>query len=308
MPIRFEIESSESIEINTYTNGDTRITSSSYRDDAGLMVVFHDCLSACFKGMNEGHKFNGLLLNVYILGSSRRSSDSFVGERMAGCGNIARPWTSCCDISSKTKRILSMAAVVLMDDFKLSRHGERTDMVLQSLMSRYSEGNMQFAMSDVSMAYCFALYKLQQEDDMSRRSGLVRELITGLLLEIYSKEQRRIVSEPHEDHVIADDIFADMLSKPMVIDRNCLREIYENNGVNECKAIRLFKRRYGMAPYAYFKRTRLQMGAALLMTGETNIQKVASRVGYSSESKFAIAFRKQYGVRPKHFLSHIIDS
>ena len=50
------------------------------------------------------------------------------------------------------------------------------------------------------------------------------------------------------------------------------------------------------------------MGAALLMTGETSIQRVASRVGYSSGSKFAIAFKKQYGVRPKHFLSYITDS
>ena len=105
---------------------------------------------------------------------------------MAGCGNIARPWTSCCDISSETKRILSVAVVVLIDDFKLSRYGEHTDMILQTLMGRYSEGNIQFAMSDVSMAYCYALYKLQQEDDMGRKSDLVRELVTGLLLEIYS--------------------------------------------------------------------------------------------------------------------------
>ena len=227
---------------------------------------------------------------------------------MAGCGNIARPWTCCCDISSETKRILSVAVVVLMDDFKLSRYGEHTDMILQTLMGRYSEGNIQFAMSDVSMAYCYALYKLQQEDDMGRKNNLVRELVTGLLLEIYSKEQKQIVSEPYEDHVIADNIFADMLSKPMEIDRDCLQEIYENNGVNEYQAIRLFKKRYGTTPYAYFKRTRLQMAAALLMTGNTNIQKIASRIGYSSGSKFAIAFKKQYGVRPKHFLSHLIDS
>ncbi|MBR4503399.1 MAG: hypothetical protein IKP20_00185 [Candidatus Methanomethylophilaceae archaeon] len=50
--MQFDSDSSESVETATFIDGDTKITSSSYRDDAGLMVVFHDCLSACYRGMN----------------------------------------------------------------------------------------------------------------------------------------------------------------------------------------------------------------------------------------------------------------
>jgi AraC-like DNA-binding protein len=272
------------------------------------MIVFDNCNSTQYTNTVREQKFNGMLLNVYILGSSYRKSDSFIGERLAGCANIARPWTSFGDLQCSCKHILSISIITLMNDFKLSYHEDYTDVIIQTLLDRYSDSNIQLKMSDLSMAYCYALFKLQYVSNMDCDEQLVKELVTGLLLDLYSNEQQQIISESHEDHTIADSIFADLLSTPMVINRDGFEEIYKKYGINKYKAIRLFKDRYGETPYLYFKRTRLQMAAALILTGDSNMMEVASRIGYASESKFAIAFKKQFGVRPKHFLAHIKES
>jgi len=41
--------------------------------------------------------------------------------------------------------------------------------------------------------------------------------------------------------------------------------------------------------------------ASLMILGESNMGKVANSVGYEAECKFAEAFRKEFGCRPKHF-------
>ena len=307
IPEQRETLSVGSVEMQTYKDGDNVVSVTLYRNENGLIVAFHDCFVSQFNSVNNGKAFNGLLLNVCILGSSYRSTDSYTGERMAGCGNITVPWTGSTKMESSNRHVVSLNVVVLMNDFKLSRFGDRTDMVIQSLVDRYSKGNIQFVMSDLSMVYCYALFRLLFECNSGDDELIVR-LVSWLLMDLYCNEQKRIVSEPHEDHTIADSIFADLLSRPMVIDRDCLEEIYSKYGVSKYKAIRLFRDRYGETPYSYFKRTRLQMAASLILTGDTNMMNVASRVGYASESKFAIAFKKQFGVRPKHFLAHIQES
>ena len=293
------------LQISKYRSEDGELTVSNYRSENGLMIVFHDSTISSYSNSNHGDEFNGLLLNMYILGSASRTSSSYSGERMAGCANIARPWTSFVNFETASKRVVSVSIVTLMNDYKLNLYTDESDKVLGSLMERYLNDGIQIALSDLAMAYCYALYRLHMESRLNFEDALVNDLVTGLLLELYSNDQRVIVSESYKDHVIADNIFVDLLSKPMVIDRDCFDEIYEEYGISKYKGIRLFKKRYGMTPYSYFKRTRLQMAAALLLTGDTSIQVVASRVGYASESKFAMAFKEQYGVRPKHFLSHL---
>ena len=39
----------------------------------------------------------------------------------------------------------------------------------------------------------------------------------------------------------------------------------------------------------------------MLMLGERNMGAVAKAIGYATENKFATAFRKEFGFRPKHF-------
>ena len=305
--IAADLKSEDSVETTSYRDENGTISVETYRDDNGLLVALHDCRTSKYSDSTNNKQFNGLVINAYILGSAWRASENFTGERLAGYGSIARPWPSHVEFKSSAKHVLSVDIVVLMNNFKLKNHEEHSDMVIQHLLEKY-RSDQQFKMSDLSMAYCYGICRLFFENRVEENKDMLTELVSGLLLELYSKEQEFSVSEPHEGHTVADNIFADMLSTPMHIDTECLDRIYEENGVNSYKAIRLFKQRYGTTPYAYFRRTRLQMAAAALLTGDRNIQKVATMVGYVSGSKFAIAFKKQFGIRPKHFLDSIEKS
>ena len=46
---------------------------------------------------------------------------------------------------------------------------------------------------------------------------------------------------------------------------------------------------------------RLTQAAQLLLDGDWNVGEVAAIVGYGKPSNFAAAFKKKYGVAPKHY-------
>ena len=185
LAVQSEPETKGLVEQFSYINKDDKVLVSVYKNDKGLMVSFHECDLSHYSAKSSSKQFNGLLLNVYLFGSLKRESDSFIGERVAGSGNIARPWTKNTELASSTKHILSLNVVTLINDFKLSQYGEHTDMILQALLDRYAVDNTQFEMSDMSMAYCYALYKLYREHHMNYDEELIIDLVSGLLLDIF---------------------------------------------------------------------------------------------------------------------------
>jgi transcriptional regulator GlxA family with amidase domain len=62
---------------------------------------------------------------------------------------------------------------------------------------------------------------------------------------------------------------------------------------------RLFKDRFGEAPYAWLRRHRLERAAQLLATTDRDIADIGRAVGYINASHFARDFRTQTGVTPK---------
>lgn len=60
-----------------------------------------------------------------------------------------------------------------------------------------------------------------------------------------------------------------------------------------------FTRRTGQPPLAYLRTWRLTIARAALLHGDTTIALAASKVGYTSQSAFAHAFRRTFGCSPK---------
>jgi AraC family transcriptional regulator, transcriptional activator of the genes for pyochelin and ferripyochelin receptors len=54
-------------------------------------------------------------------------------------------------------------------------------------------------------------------------------------------------------------------------------------------------------PFAYLRQYRLEQARQLLMDSEISIEQVVKAVGYSDRSRFAVAFRKQFGINPKSY-------
>ena len=64
---------------------------------------------------------------------------------------------------------------------------------------------------------------------------------------------------------------------------------------------RAFKQSFGISPYGYHLRRRMQQARLLLSDQTTSITDVALDLGYSSGSSFSFTFRKVTGETPSHF-------
>jgi AraC-like DNA-binding protein len=72
-------------------------------------------------------------------------------------------------------------------------------------------------------------------------------------------------------------------------------------GTNRLKLNQGFHQVYGTTPFGYLRDCRVRQARKLLMTSELSVSDVANGVGYSSRSRFATAFRQQFGINPKMF-------
>jgi AraC family transcriptional regulator, transcriptional activator of the genes for pyochelin and ferripyochelin receptors len=77
-----------------------------------------------------------------------------------------------------------------------------------------------------------------------------------------------------------------------------LPELARRAGLNEAKLKAGFRVLFGASVFAYLRRERMEEARRLLRARNYNVTEVAARVGYSNPSKFAAAFRKQFGMSP----------
>ena len=59
-----------------------------------------------------------------------------------------------------------------------------------------------------------------------------------------------------------------------------------------------FKAVYGMPVYTYLRKLRLESAENMLLQTNQSVIEIANKVGYSNASKFAVAFKEQFGVSP----------
>ncbi|WP_238393438.1 helix-turn-helix transcriptional regulator [Myxacorys almedinensis] len=72
-------------------------------------------------------------------------------------------------------------------------------------------------------------------------------------------------------------------------------------GLNDCKLKQGFQQVFHTTAFGYLRHYRMERARQLLMDSEVSIEQVAKMVGYSDRSRFAAAFRKEFGVNPKTY-------
>lgn len=95
----------------------------------------------------------------------------------------------------------------------------------------------------------------------------------------------------------ARKILGDRLNNPP-----CLKDLAKQVGLNECTLKRGFRQLFGTTVFGYLYQQRMEYARQLLEQRELSVGQVAKTVGYSSQSRFATAFRKKFGVNPKVFM------
>ena len=77
-----------------------------------------------------------------------------------------------------------------------------------------------------------------------------------------------------------------------------LAELARTAGINVTKLKAGFRTRFGTPVFAYLRRIRMEHARRLLMERHLSVSEIALRVGYQNPSKFAAAFRRQFGMSP----------
>lgn len=77
-----------------------------------------------------------------------------------------------------------------------------------------------------------------------------------------------------------------------------LPTLAQQAGYSEYYLSRKFKKETGIPPSEYIRRKRLERAAHMLRTTGEDVQKISTRLQFSSQSYFSECFRKQYGQTP----------
>jgi AraC-like DNA-binding protein len=81
-----------------------------------------------------------------------------------------------------------------------------------------------------------------------------------------------------------------------------IREMSRQFAMSESKLKKVFKSVFGLPPYEYYQKYRMQKARHLLLTGNHSIKDVGYTLGYSNLSNFTLAFKKEFGKLPSEVL------
>jgi len=83
--------------------------------------------------------------------------------------------------------------------------------------------------------------------------------------------------------------------------RITIKEISERMHVSQTQLKNSFRNYYGNSVYKYIRSRKMQQAAAMLAEEQYSVMEIAGMFGYENCSKFAAAFRGEYGMSPSGF-------
>ncbi len=98
----------------------------------------------------------------------------------------------------------------------------------------------------------------------------------------------------------AKDIIINHMTEPP-----SLQELSEMSGLSLRKLKEGFKQIYGTSVYQFLFDYKMEVARRLLESGDSNVNEVGLRVGYSTASHFISAFKKKYGTTPKKYIMSV---
>ena len=80
-----------------------------------------------------------------------------------------------------------------------------------------------------------------------------------------------------------------------------ISEISERMHVSQTQLKNSFRNYYGESVYKYIRSRKMKLAADQLAEGQLSVMEIAGMFGYENCSKFAAAFRGEYGVSPSSY-------
>jgi AraC-like DNA-binding protein len=95
----------------------------------------------------------------------------------------------------------------------------------------------------------------------------------------------------------AKDIIISKMAEPP-----SLQELADEVGLSLKKLKEGFKQIYGDTVFSFLVEHKMEFARKMLEAGDSNVNEVGLKVGYSTSSHFIAAFKKKYGTTPKKYL------
>jgi AraC-like DNA-binding protein len=81
-----------------------------------------------------------------------------------------------------------------------------------------------------------------------------------------------------------------------------LEELAREAGISVSKLKRDFKQVFGLPPFEYYQKLRMNRARDLLLSGDYTVKEVGYSLGYANLSNFSYAFRKEFSVLPSEVI------
>lgn len=141
--------------------------------------------------------------------------------------------------------------------------------------------------------------RLQQEKDQPNTEQTAPHLI-GLILALLSRSTENPLPTAirnREDTIQEIKLYMeDNHSRPLT-----LETLSEEFNINKYQLARLFMQHTGISPLQYIISCRMDTAKQLLVTTKSQVAEIASQVGYKSAPQFQAAFKKAFGITPRHY-------
>ena len=151
---------------------------------------------------------------------------------------------------------------------------------------------------DLQAAGARALVALARDDDESRveLQRIACDVASVFGSPVVPKREMRprlcAASLRRVQALVDERLDGDAVSMPSI------SELAEAAGLSRYHFIRTFHGSEGLTPYAWVAGCRLERSLALILKGDTRIDDIGERLGFSSPSHFVGSFRGRFGVTP----------
>ncbi len=243
-------------------------------------IEINHCLQGKFAfEMDNGNKYfmNAGDICVYDSSFGNISKSSIPGKNYQGLSIIVEP--------EKAKHFLGVLGMNKDIDFELFAKKVQSE-----------RGPVLLSSSNVPALLIDELYFIENCD----RNSLYVLKVVEFLLHLCDSFRKREVSFHKYSQDMLDavrQVHDIILSKPMrkvTVSELSKEFLLPRTGFTQC-----FKEIYGMPPATFMRSVKMRVAAEeLLKCPEISIREVASLVGYDNQSKFATAFKTQWGITP----------
>jgi AraC-like DNA-binding protein len=136
--------------------------------------------------------------------------------------------------------------------------------------------------------------------------GKVIELI-ALQLDSILDHSRAVSSDSLKADTVARIHYAAEILRSRLETPPSQTELAQMVGVGQCTLIKGFREIFGMKPFAYLTRHRMEQAERLLRQPGHTVATVANQVGYANPAQFAAAFKRYFGMTPRECMRGVIS-